>query len=128
MTSATNSVLVVDDDENVRAITEMSLRLYGNCEVVLASSGEQAIELAAKNRFAAVFLDVMMPGLDGPATLAELRRLDVFADTPVVFLTAKAQESEREELLALGVAGVITKPFDPHQLVKTACRLIKHLS
>jgi CheY-like chemotaxis protein len=56
---------------------------------------------------------VMMPGLDGPATLRQLQDDRLLADTPVVFLTAKAQQAERQRLDALGAAGVIAKPFDP---------------
>ncbi len=59
-----------------------------------------------------ILLDVMLPGMDGPALLQRLRRLDVCAATPFVFVTAKAQASDIRNLDALGVAGVIAKPFD----------------
>ena len=62
---------------------------------------------------ALILLDVMMPLMDGPATLARLRELPELASTPVVFITARTQAAERERLLALGAAGVIPKPFDP---------------
>ena len=63
-----------------------------------------------------VLLDVMMPGLDGPATLREIRKLHEFTKTPIVFMTAKAQRHEIEDFLALGAIGVVTKPFDPSTL------------
>ncbi|MCU1372755.1 MAG: response regulator receiver protein, partial [Actinomycetia bacterium] len=64
----------------------------------------------------AIILDVMMPGMDGPATLAELRADPATADIPVVFLTAKVQSIERRRLEELGAAGVVAKPFDPMTL------------
>jgi CheY-like chemotaxis protein len=69
--------------------------------------------VAAEGPFAAVLLDVMMPGADGPATLRRLRDGALAPDVPIIFLTAKAQRGDRERLEALGAAGVIPKPFDP---------------
>ncbi|RYY83161.1 MAG: response regulator, partial [Comamonadaceae bacterium] len=60
-----------------------------------------------------LLLDVMMPGMDGPTTLARLRERPGTARTPVVFMTAKVQASEIEHYKALGALGVVTKPFDP---------------
>jgi CheY-like chemotaxis protein len=60
-----------------------------------------------------ILLDVMMPGMDGPATLAQLRKRPVSADTPVIFMTAKVQREEIDRFLALGAVAVIPKPFDP---------------
>jgi two-component system, OmpR family, alkaline phosphatase synthesis response regulator PhoP len=60
----------------------------------------------------------MMPGMDGPATLAALRADPVTSEIPVVFLTAKVQASERSRLEGLGVAGVVAKPFDPMTLAQ----------
>lgn len=107
-------LLLVEDDESIRAVAHMSLERIGGWSVTDAPSGEDALRvLAAGESFAAVVMDVMMPGLDGPATLRRLRDDGLLADTPVVFLTAKTQRVERERLNALGAAGVIAKPFDP---------------
>jgi CheY-like chemotaxis protein len=111
-------LLIVDDDEDIRAIAQMSLERIGGWTVVAASSGQQALDLAAAadGPFDAVLLDVMMPGLDGPSTLVRLREGPIDDNVPVVFLTAKIQPADRERLNALGAAGVIAKPFDPMRL------------
>ena len=72
--------------------------------------------MALAERPDAILLDVMMPGLDGPATVARLRENPLTRDIPVILLTAKAQTSDRRRFAALGVAGTLTKPFDPMTL------------
>jgi CheY-like chemotaxis protein len=107
-------LLLVEDDESIREIAHMSLERVGGWDVTEAACGEDALRiLAAGESFAAVVMDVTMPGLDGPATLRRLHDDGLLKDTPVVFLTAKVQRAERERLSALGAAGVIAKPFDP---------------
>jgi CheY-like chemotaxis protein len=107
-------LLLVDDDDDIRAIARMSLERIGGWEVVAAGSAAEA-EAAARERAPdIVLLDVMMPDVDGPATLERLRPL--IGDATVVFLTAKTQASDLERLRALGAAGVIAKPFDPMAL------------
>lgn len=109
-------ILVVDDEDDVREISRLSLERIGGHEVLTARSGAEALAVAVQERPDLVLLDVMMPGTDGPATLAAFRDEEVTAGIPVVFLTAKARASDQAELLALGAAGVITKPFDPLRL------------
>jgi two-component system alkaline phosphatase synthesis response regulator PhoP len=113
----TDRVLVVDDEDDIREIARLSLERIGGWTVVTASSGDEAVELAAREApFTAVLLDVMMPGSDGPATLERLRSGPLDPGTPIVFLTAKVQPADRKRLHELGAAGVIAKPFDPTQL------------
>jgi len=107
-------LLLVDDDEDIRAIARMSLTRIGGWEVVPAASAEEAEAAARHEPPAVVLLDVMMPDVDGPATLERLRPL--IGDAPVIFLTAKTQASDLERLTSLGAAGVIAKPFDPMAL------------
>jgi CheY-like chemotaxis protein len=110
----TDRVLVVDDEDDIRQIAQLSLERIGGWTVVTASSGDEAVELAAREGpFTVVLLDVMMPGSDGPATLERLRSGPLDAGTPIVFLTAKVQPADRKRLRELGAAGVIAKPFDP---------------
>jgi two-component system alkaline phosphatase synthesis response regulator PhoP len=107
-------VLVVDDEDDIREIARLSLERLGGWTVVTASSGDEALELVAREApFTVVLLDVMMPGSDGPATLAQLRSGPLDPETPIVFLTAKVQPADRRRLRELGAAGVIAKPFDP---------------
>jgi CheY-like chemotaxis protein len=109
-------VLIVDDENDIREVAQVCLELVGNYEVIAASSGRDGLVQARTSQPDAILLDVMMPGMDGPATLVELRADPATRDIPVVFLTAKTQLSERTNLSELGAAGIITKPFDPLKL------------
>ncbi len=109
--------LLVEDEDAIRAIAQLSLERVGGWTVVSAASGEEAVAAAhSEGPFDAVLLDVMMPGLDGPATLRHLRDGALGAEVPVIFLTAKSTAADRERLCSLGAAGVIAKPFDPMAL------------
>lgn len=92
----------------------MSLELDGDMSLTLAASGGEALDLLQGGlRPDVILLDVMMPELDGPGTLAQLRQLPGHEQTPVIFMTARAQASEIKHYIALGAIGVIVKPFDP---------------
>jgi CheY-like chemotaxis protein len=106
-------VLVVDDEDDIRLIAAEALRRLGGWEVSTAASGAEALVVARERTPDAIVLDVMMPELDGPATLAALRAETATASIPVVFLTAKVQVAELQQLEQLNVAGVLPKPFDP---------------
>ena len=108
-------LLIVDDEDDIRLIARMSLERIGGWEVVDVGSAEDAVEAARSGPLDVVLLDLMMPGVDGPAPL-ELLRTVIGSETPVIFLTAKTQAADRERLAALGAAGVIAKPFDPMTL------------
>ena len=111
-------VLVIDDEPDIRKIAKLSLTRVGGMEVVEAGSGPDGVRLAESERPDAILLDVMMPGMDGPATLAMLKAGEATSKIPVVFLTAKAMTSELDRLKALGAVAVLTKPFDPMKLSK----------
>jgi CheY-like chemotaxis protein len=122
-------LLLVDDARDIRAIVCMSLERVGDWTVVPVAFGQAAVNAASDDGpFDAVLLDVMMPGMDGPATLKRLREGGLPAEVPIVFLTAKVQTAEREHLRALGAAGVIAKPFDPLTLPDELGRLLKNRS
>lgn len=106
-------VLVVDDDEDVRTITRLSLTTVGGMDVLEAGDGRSAVDLALRERPDLILLDVMMPEMDGAQTLAALRAHAPLAGTPVIFLTAKALQSEIDRLNRFNVAAVFIKPFDP---------------
>jgi CheY-like chemotaxis protein len=106
-------VLIIDDEEDIRAVAALSLETVAGWEVAMANSGAQGVARAESLQPDAILLDVMMPGMDGRATFAALQKNPQTAKIPVVLLTAKAQQSERQQLAALGVAGVLVKPFDP---------------
>lgn len=109
-------ILCCEDDEDIRTILEFSLASVGGFEVRMCPGGSMAAAEAGAFRPQIVLLDVMMPDLDGPATLAGLRELPLMRGVPVVFMTAKAMPDEVEALLQHGATGVIVKPFDPMAL------------
>jgi CheY-like chemotaxis protein len=106
------TILLVDDDADIRRVAALSLERIGGFRVALASSGEEAIERAVAEPPDLLLLDVSMPGTDGPATLAALRRDSRTERVPVVFFTAIANAEEVTRLRALGAVGVVGKPFD----------------
>ncbi len=106
------SVLYVEDDPDIRTITDMALTDEG-FDLVLCELGQEAISQAQNIKVDLILLDVMMPGIDGPTTLRELRKYPHLKDTPVIFMTAKVQPDEVESYMQLGALGVIKKPFDP---------------
>ena len=109
-------VLIIDDEEDIRHIARLSLSRVGGMEVIEAGSGPEGLRLAAETLPDAILLDVMMPEMDGPSTLAALRSDPALAAIPVVFLSAKAMPSELERLVQLGARGALAKPFDPMKL------------
>ncbi len=110
-------VLLVDDDPVIVRLLEVNFRL-GGFQVESAFRGEEAIEKAQALHPDAIVLDVMMPGLDGYEVCGRLRQDPELAGTPVVFLTARAQEDDVAKGYALGVVEYVTKPFDPEALVE----------
>jgi CheY-like chemotaxis protein len=106
-------ILVVDDDEDIREVAQMSLEVVGGWRVTTAADGQQALDQARRDQPDAIVMDVMMPGMDGPTAAVALRADPATTGIPVVLLTASVQAAERAALAELPVAGVLGKPFDP---------------
>lgn len=118
MSDALSTIMLVDDEQDIREVAAMSLELMGGIEVVTCESGRQALERVAGINPDLILLDVMMPELDGPSTLKQLIEKNLIGGVPVVFMTAKVQPGEVKEYRALGAADVIAKPFDPMLLAE----------
>jgi CheY-like chemotaxis protein len=117
-------VLFVDDEPDIREIIELSLGLDSMFALWGCSSGQEALHAAGERRPDLILLDVMMPGMDGPTTLAKLRENTRTGIIPVVFMTARTQAYECKRFIDLGAAGVIAKPFDPMNLAAEVRRYI----
>ena len=117
-------VLVVDDDPVIVRLLEVNLRLEGH-DVETASRGEEALERAAATSPDLLIMDVMMPGLDGWETLQRLRAQPAFATTPVILLSARAQDEDRSRRLELRSVSYVAKPFDPARLMELVGTLLR---
>lgn len=109
-------ILHVDDDPDIREVVELSLGMDPDFMLQSCGSGREALAVAAEWQPDLILLDVMMPVMDGPATLVQLREDVSTASVPVIFMTARAQAREVDRLRGLGAVGVIAKPFDPMTL------------
>lgn len=117
-------VLVVDDDDSVREITQLSLEVVAGWEVLAADGGVSGLELAREQLPDAVLLDVMMPDMDGLETFRQLQEHESTRDIPVILVTAKVQVGERPMWHGLAISGVIAKPFDPVSLATQVCEML----
>ena len=118
-------ILVVDDDDGVREIGHLSLEVAAGWDVVTADSGRAGVTIAQKQSLDLILLDVMMPDEDGITIFRQLQSDPLTQSIPVILLTAKARMSEREELMKIGVMGIITKPFQAVQLVAQIKQMVK---
>jgi two-component system OmpR family response regulator len=111
-----NRVLLVEDDPDIQAMVAFALEKVGGLRVAACASGPEAIAKAPEFLPEIVLLDVMLPGMDGPATLRALRDLPQTAATPIVFMTARVQPHELEAYRKAGACDILVKPFDPTRL------------
>ncbi|MDH5445995.1 MAG: response regulator [Gammaproteobacteria bacterium] len=114
-----NKILYVEDEMDIQAIAQIALENVGGFKLKICSSGQEAIDQGPDFNPDLILLDVMMPGMDGPTTLEELRKLPSLTNTPVMFMTAKVQPQEIAHFKSLGAIEVIAKPFDPMKLADT---------
>ncbi|MDJ0647416.1 MAG: response regulator [Xenococcaceae cyanobacterium MO_188.B19] len=107
----TKQILVIDDDEDIQDVARVALEVVGGWEVITASSGSEGLSLAVTEQPDAILLDVMMPDLDGIATLKQLKANPTTQPIPVILLTAKVQSSDRDRFAQLDIIAIIAKPF-----------------
>jgi DNA-binding response OmpR family regulator len=116
-------ILVADDDRVILRLLQVNFGLEG-FDVQMATQGEEALQRAKDLCPDVILLDVMMPGLDGWEVVRRLKEVDTLARTPVILLSARAQDEDRQRGYDLGVAAYVTKPFDPARLIKLVRRLV----
>ena len=119
-------VLLVEDDEDIQKVARISLQFRGGWDVTLAMDGEQALSVAAKERPDLILLDCMMPKMDGYETCRRLKQDPTLRDIPVIFLTARAQETEVKKGLLLGALGYLIKPFNPMSLAAEIKQILQN--
>lgn len=118
----TRCILIIDDEETIQTVVQFGIRMAAGWKVLTASSGSNGIQTAQVEKPDVILLDVVMPDMDGIATFRALQSHPETEEIPVIFLTAKAQATEKRQFNDLGVSGVITKPFNsldlPEQISK----------
>jgi two-component system alkaline phosphatase synthesis response regulator PhoP len=112
-------ILVVEDEVSVASLMTFLLTRAGY-DVQVAFRGRQALELAQREKFGLITLDVDMPGLNGFEICRELRQQDVSSQTPIVFVSGRADEASRQKAFALGASDFIEKPFPADDFI---CRI-----
>ena len=120
----TKKVLIVDDDDDVREATQICLEITSDWQILTASSGREGLIEAISQQPDLILLDVMMPGMDGLETFAELQANSVTRSIPVILLTAKAQPAELRVFTKLEVEDVVTKPYDPFDLSDRVAKVL----
>jgi CheY-like chemotaxis protein len=111
-----NRICYVEDDEDIQRIVRMSLERIGKMTVEVVTDPMLAIGKITAFKPDLVMLDWMMPGMDGPTLFRKMKQQPEVSALPVVFITAKAAQRDMDELMALGAAGTISKPFSPKDL------------
>ncbi|MGF1569884.1 MAG: response regulator [Nodosilinea sp.] len=106
-------ILVIDDELDIREVVCIALEEFGGWQPASAASGREGLAQAQSATWDAILLDVSMPDIDGLEVFEHLRSHPQTDSVPVILLTAKVQPSDLSHFAALGVAGVIAKPFDP---------------
>ncbi len=117
-------ILIIDDEEAIQTVVQFGLNLSVGWDVMTASSGAEGIVRAQKEQPDMILLDVMMPEMDGLATFRALQKNSDTQAIPVIFLTAKAQASEKRLYNDTGVNGVITKPFNSLDLAEQISKVL----
>lgn len=117
-------VLLVDDDANIRLITEMTLDGLTDWTLRLATCGSEALQMVEQELPDLILLDMMMPDMDGLAVFTELQKRLGSTIPHVIFMTAKVQTQEVQQYTSMGASGVIIKPFDPMTLPQQILQIV----
>ena len=118
-TPTLQNILYVEDEPDIQAVTKIALESIGGFTLEVCNSGQEALNKCTNLTPDLILLDVMMPEMDGPTTLTELRKISGFESIPVIFMTAKVQSQEITHFKSIGAIEVIAKPFDPMTLSQT---------
>jgi two-component system, OmpR family, alkaline phosphatase synthesis response regulator PhoP len=121
---STKCILIIDDEETIQTVVQFGIKIAAGWDVLTAGSGAQGLQTAQQEKPDVILLDVMMPDMDGIDTFKALQSHAATAQIPVIFLTAKAQTTEKRQFNELGVSGVITKPFNSLHLPEQISRIL----
>lgn len=117
-------ILVIDDEPDLGFIISTCLEEFSNWKVLITESSKEGLTLAQREQPDIILLDVMMPEMDGITLFHCLKSEPKTQAIPIIFMTAKVQNSDLELFSSLGAAGVISKPFDPLTLVEQITEIL----
>ncbi|MEH2052200.1 response regulator [Nostoc sp.] len=120
----TKRLLIVDDEERIRELVQACLEDLGGWDTLTAASGLEGLKIAQTEPIDAILLDVSMPDIDGFAVYEKLQANSVTQAIPVILLTAKVQGSDRTRFAQMGIAGIITKPFEPTSICNEVTKIL----
>ena len=118
-------ILIAEDERDIRELIEFTLTAYAGHQVFKAANGAEALEMAPQIMPDLIMMDVRMPRMTGYEACKELKKIDAVKDIPVVFLSAKGQESEIDSGLEAGAYDYILKPFAPDQLAMRVTEILE---
>lgn len=118
-------ILIAEDERDIRELIEIALTLYAQHEVHKASNGAEAVEMAPKLMPDLIMMDIRMPRMTGYEACIALKGMDATKDIPVVFLSAKGQESEIDAGIEAGAYEYIVKPFAPDELAMRVAEILR---
>lgn len=120
----TKHILIIDDEYDIRAVAQLTLKTVGRWVVSSASSGHEGLAKAASEQPDVILLDVMMPEMDGIETFRALQGNPTTQSIPVILMTAKVQAAEQRRFAELDIAGIITKPFKAMRLPEQISKIL----
>ena len=112
------NLLVVDDSRSLRKVLIKTIRMchIGETSFLQAANGKEALEILNHEWVDVIFSDINMPVMDGYAFIEEVRKNDVFAQTPIIVITSETRRDEMESVLSGKIAGIVSKPFRPEDI------------
>jgi two-component system alkaline phosphatase synthesis response regulator PhoP len=120
-------ILIAEDEKDIRELVVFSLDFAG-FEVIAAIDGQDALEKAIASKPDLIMMDVRMPRMTGYEACVQIKQMDELQDIPIVFLSAKGQESEIQTGLEAGAYEYILKPFAPDDLIGRVKQIVQSLS
>lgn len=120
----TKQILIIDDEERIREVVSACLEDIGGWETLTAESGQEGLYKAQTETLDAILLDVSLPDMDGFAIFDTLLQNPLTQSIPVILLTAKVLPQDQKRFSQMGVAGVITKPFDPLSICDQVAKIL----
>lgn len=118
------NILIAEDERDIRDLIQFTLMFAGH-KITAAANGAEALELAPKVKPDLIMMDVRMPKMTGYEACREMKKIDEIKNVPVIFLSAKGQDEERQTGIEAGAVAYILKPFAPDELTRQIADILK---